>query len=213
VSGLLRDSAHVHEARSRCQRCCPGVAVISLDRPPHRARGRHDLLIRRSGHTVQGRLSWVGVACRWSLLLLSSLLSTRRKPPVAIGPADCRGWPASGPGRLRPGPLFLTGVSAEAPRSSMTSRVRSPGTFRSTRCPASTVMLEAGGADTYTQRAVPGSKPRPGLLHLPPVCCRPVSAACTVSLGFPRGCHGQSAGDPGAAGYWLDRRDHYDSDH
>jgi hypothetical protein len=28
-------------------------------------------------------------------------------------PAPCRGWPASGPGRLRPGPWFLTGVSAE----------------------------------------------------------------------------------------------------
>jgi hypothetical protein len=28
-------------------------------------------------------------------------------------PAACRGWPASGPGRLRPGPWFLTGVSAE----------------------------------------------------------------------------------------------------
>jgi hypothetical protein len=27
-------------------------------------------------------------------------------------PALCRGWPASGPGRLLPGPWFLTGVSA-----------------------------------------------------------------------------------------------------
>ena len=49
--------------------------------------------------------------------------------PVASRPARCRGWPASGPGRLPPGPWFLTGVSAEAPGSSVTSRVRSPGTF------------------------------------------------------------------------------------
>jgi hypothetical protein len=32
-------------------------------------------------------------------------------------------------GRLRPGPWFLTGVSVEAPGASVTSRVRSPGTF------------------------------------------------------------------------------------
>ncbi len=38
--------------------------------------------------------------------------------PVASRPAPCRGWPASGPGRLRPGPWFLTGVSAETPGSS-----------------------------------------------------------------------------------------------
>ena len=31
-------------------------------------------------------------------------------------PAPCRGWPASGPGRLPPGLWFLTGVSAEAAR-------------------------------------------------------------------------------------------------
>src|SRR5271166_692178 len=77
------------------------------------------------------------------------------------GPAPCRGWPASGPGRLRPGPWFLTGVPAEAPGSSMTSRVRSPASFPCARCPAVTVTLEAGGADTYTQRAIPGSEPCP----------------------------------------------------
>ena len=49
--------------------------------------------------------------------------------PVASRPALCRGWPASGPGRLPPGPWFLTGVSVEAPGSSVTLRVRSPGIF------------------------------------------------------------------------------------
>ena len=60
-------------------------------------------------------LPTVAAGCRWSLLLLSPLLSTRRKPSVATGPAACRGWPASGPGRLPPGPRFLTGGGAEAP--------------------------------------------------------------------------------------------------
>ena len=33
--------------------------------------------------------------------------------PQRMTAAPCRGWPASGPGRLRPGPWFLAGVSAE----------------------------------------------------------------------------------------------------
>jgi hypothetical protein len=41
VSGLLRDSAHVRQARSRCLRCCPGMTVTTLGRPPHRAREGH----------------------------------------------------------------------------------------------------------------------------------------------------------------------------
>lgn len=44
LSGLLRDSAHVRQARSRCPRCCPRVAVVPLSRPPHRARGGHEPL-------------------------------------------------------------------------------------------------------------------------------------------------------------------------
>ena len=41
VSGLLRDSAHLRHARPRCLRCCPGVTVTTLGRPPHRAREGH----------------------------------------------------------------------------------------------------------------------------------------------------------------------------
>ena len=72
--------------------------------------------------------------------------------------APCRGWPASGPGRLRPGPWFLTGVSA------VVSRVKRDFAYTSARAfpPGlvvlrGTVALDAGGADTYTQRAIPGS--------------------------------------------------------
>jgi hypothetical protein len=43
VSGLLRDSADVRQARSRCLRCCPGVTLRAPGRPSHRARGGHNL--------------------------------------------------------------------------------------------------------------------------------------------------------------------------
>jgi len=38
ASGLLRNSAYVHQVSSRCLRYCPGVTVTALGRPPHRAR-------------------------------------------------------------------------------------------------------------------------------------------------------------------------------
>jgi hypothetical protein len=41
VSGLLSNQAHVRQARSWCLCCCPGVTVITLSRPPHRARSGH----------------------------------------------------------------------------------------------------------------------------------------------------------------------------
>jgi len=41
LSGLLRDSAHMRQARSRCLRCCPVMTVTTLGRPPHRAREGH----------------------------------------------------------------------------------------------------------------------------------------------------------------------------
>ena len=79
---------------------------------------------------------------------------------VASRPAPCRGWPASGAGGLRPGPCVLTGVSAEV------SRIKRDFACTFARhlppvlvAPAVTVTLEAGGADTYTQRAIPGSEP------------------------------------------------------
>ena len=41
VSGLLRGLAHVRQARSPRLLCYPGVAGVTLGRPPHRARGGH----------------------------------------------------------------------------------------------------------------------------------------------------------------------------
>jgi hypothetical protein len=62
-----------------------------------------------------------------------ALQSAPRRPGPRHCPVTARtvqGMARVGPGRLRPGPCLLTGVSVEAPGSSMTSRVRSPGTFR-----------------------------------------------------------------------------------
>ena len=70
-------------------------------------------------------------------------------------------------GQARPAPWFLTGVSVEVPGSSVTSRVRAPGTYSCAGCPAGTVMLEAGGADTDTQRAIPGPEPSQDSDRLP----------------------------------------------
>jgi len=60
------------------------------------------------------------VRCRWPLPFAAGRCCCCHRccqlaadRPVASQPAPCRGWPASGPGRLRPGPCLLTGVSAE----------------------------------------------------------------------------------------------------
>jgi hypothetical protein len=89
--------------------------------------------------------------CEWpagsdqSMTLVASLPGVYRRPdsPKVVRPRGSQrgpsaedladqlacpylagGWPASGAGRLRPGPWFLIGVSVEAPVSSATSRVR-----------------------------------------------------------------------------------------
>ena len=80
-------------------------------------------------------------------------------PALALRPPSWprRGWPASGPGRLPPGPHLLTAVSAESPVSTRGGRVHSPGTFH-LKCGHSPA-LRLEGADTYIQRAIPGSEP------------------------------------------------------
>ncbi len=47
ASGLLGDLVCVRQARSRCLRCYPGLAVITFGRPPHRATRRARLGIGR----------------------------------------------------------------------------------------------------------------------------------------------------------------------
>ena len=100
-----------------------------------------------------------------------------------------RGWPASGPGRLVPDPYFLTRVFAEAPRSSLTSRVRSPGTFTRSCRPAATVTFEVGGAGTYARRAIPGAsagRPRPASQSGPGLSGIVVGEDASLALAIPR---------------------------
>jgi len=103
--------------------------------------------------------------CRWSLPIAARRCCCCHRccqlgagRPVACRPALCRGWPAAGPGRLPPGPWFLTGVPVETPGSGVSSR----GTLTRHFPPVLVVLRaqpfsEAGGADTDTQQAIPGS--------------------------------------------------------
>ena len=108
------------------------------------------------------------VRCCRSLPLVTAVafaVAVNSAPAIRQQPAPCRGWPAPGPGRLRPGPYILAGVSAEV------SGIKHDFVYVDRRlsacagCPAGTVMLDAGGADTYTKRAIPGPEPVRTLAH------------------------------------------------
>ena len=111
VSGLLRDSAHVRQVRSRCLRCCTRVAVIPLSRPSHRARG-HEPLHLELAVVLAGRLLFQFTRCVGDSSCLLPLGVVAVLGCHIVSPALCRGWSASGPGRLGPSPWYLTGVSA-----------------------------------------------------------------------------------------------------
>jgi hypothetical protein len=54
-------------------------------------------------------------------------------------------------------------------------------TFPCARYPMVTVALEAGGAGTYTQRAIPGREPEPGFLRFPPARCTKQEGWCDTA--------------------------------
>ncbi len=92
-------------------------------------------------------LSPVAAACRWSLLLLSPLLSTRRRPPGSKPTRTLQGMARARSGQAPAWPL----VSGRSVRRG--SRVKrdlactcARHYFTCTRCPAVTVTLGAGGA-------------------------------------------------------------------
>jgi hypothetical protein len=103
--------------------CCTGVSLVGAARcavPTRRSS------VFQAGHIPSWRRSYeryalspVAGVSRWLLLLLSPLLSTSRKLSLVIGPVACRGWPASGPGRLPP-------VSVAMRKSPCVARSRSP---------------------------------------------------------------------------------------
>jgi hypothetical protein len=91
VSGLLRGQAHVRQARSRCLLCCPGVTVVTLGRPPHRARGGHGPLrpelAAPLGVWPSSQLAWCAGGRRGTLLYFRALLrlpSSARAPGVVL---------------------------------------------------------------------------------------------------------------------------------
>jgi hypothetical protein len=162
---LIRRSGHIVQNRPLRSVCWADIPALSAqDRRCPAAWQQYWLQSLRSrywsrpsvfqaGHIPSWRgscecyaLSLVAADCRW-LLLLSPLLSTRRRPSVSKRPASCRGWPASAPGRLLPGPWFLAGGGAEAPRSRVAER-SFPKETRSA--------LDGGGVPPHPERAIPG---------------------------------------------------------
>jgi hypothetical protein len=103
-------------------------------------------------------LSPVAAGGRWSLLLLSSLLSTRRRPSYSKPTRTVQGMARVRSGQAPAWPL----VSDRSVRRGSGVKRDFACTFTRNfspcaRCPAVTVMLEVGGTDTYTQRAIPGT--------------------------------------------------------
>jgi hypothetical protein len=105
-------------------------------------------------------LSLVTDVRRWLLLLLSRLLSTRHRPSGSTlartlqGMAHVRSgqasaWPLSSDRSVRRGSSVKRDFACTFSRASSTCA----------RCPAVTVTLDAGGAGTDTQRAIPGTEP------------------------------------------------------
>jgi len=141
-----------------------------------------DLLIRRSRHIVQDRPSR---AVRWAdIPALSARVSRclpawqqsrrswhRSRLSLSSGNCAVTARTLQGMARVRPGqaPAWPLSSDRSVRRGSGVKRDFAC-TFTSyfparARCPAVTVTLEAGGADTYTQRAIPGSEANQRLLH------------------------------------------------
>jgi len=94
---------------STCVGCCPAAWLQSW------------LQSRRNGGHARGsgggrpHLPNLFIPPAWTrslVLRTPKIIPCMFRIMAACAPA-CRGWPASSPGRLRPGPWFLTGVSAE----------------------------------------------------------------------------------------------------
>ena len=115
-------------------------------------------------------LSAVAAARRWLLLLLSPSLSALRRPSGSKPTGTLQGMARVRSGQAPAWPL----VSGRSVRRGSGVKRDFACTFTRhflpyARCPAVTVTLDAGGGDTYTQRAIPGPKPRqePYTFHAP----------------------------------------------
>ncbi len=144
---------------------CLGVTVMPPCRPSHRARGGHgplrpELAAPLGSWSLPKLTEGVGDS---SCLLLSGVVAV-------LGCCIVTARTGQGMARARSGqppawPLVSDRSVRRGLRDQATSRARLPGTFTCARWPAVTVTLEAGRADTYTQRAIPGPQASKGLLH------------------------------------------------
>jgi hypothetical protein len=100
-------------------------------------------------------LSPVAAACRWSLPLLSRLLSTRRRPPISKPTRTLQGMARVESGQA---PAWPSGSDRRRHRGSAVRGGRRP-------FPAETrSALDGGGVPPHPQRAIPGTSPgRSGL--------------------------------------------------
>ena len=95
-------------------------------------------------------LSPVAAACRWSLLLLSPLLSTRRRPPISKPTRTLQGMARVESGQA---PAWPSGSDRRRHRGSAVRGGRRP-------FPAETrSALDGGGVPPHPQRAIPGTSP------------------------------------------------------
>jgi hypothetical protein len=144
-------------------------------------------LIPNDGQQLSGHVQTLGKSFVPVAPSVAPIRARRLAPrhPGPRRPRDRLHVAGDGPRPVRAGSglalWFLTGVSAEAPGSSVTSRVRSPGPLTRARWPAVTVMLDAGGADTYTQRAIPGPD-----LRLRSIALRCAGSVCLDFAGLAR---------------------------
>ena len=109
---------------------------------------------------VRCALSSVAAGSRWLLLLLSPLLSTRRRPSSGKPTRTVQGMARVRSGQAPAWPLVTDrsarrGSGVKRDFACTFTRRFSP----CARCPAVTVALDAGGAGTYTTRAILGPGP------------------------------------------------------
>ena len=155
---------HRHTHRSPCS---------PVDRPFFRRNGLPVGVVR----SKRGWMLWCVSGRGWLAPLLSSLLSTDPRDVAVLGCCIVTARTSQGMARVRSGQAPAWPLSSD--RSGRRgSRVKRDFACSSTRHLSPvlvvlrvTVTLEAGGTDTYTQRAIPGSEPQPGLLRAPSARC------------------------------------------
>jgi hypothetical protein len=121
--------------------------VTTLDQPPERTRGGHD-------HGSGGggpRLSNLRILPAWIRSLISPAANIiprifRIMDTSAVTARTLQGMARVGPGRLRPGPWFLTGVSAVVSRVKRDFACTLTDTF-----PPVPVVLRAQSFNAYAQ--------------------------------------------------------------